>query len=63
MGAGRGINGYTRLAADDNSVALAKVIANTAGSSFVQPDTIIRSVGLMCALPTTLRRSCAPNLN
>jgi hypothetical protein len=41
MGAGRGINGYTRLAADDNSVALAKVIANTAGSSFIQPDTII----------------------
>jgi HK97 family phage major capsid protein len=41
MGAGRGINGYTRLAADDNTVALAKVIANTAGSSFVQPDTVI----------------------
>jgi HK97 family phage major capsid protein len=41
MGAGRGINGYTKLAADDNAVALVKVIANTAGSSFVQPDTVI----------------------
>jgi HK97 family phage major capsid protein len=41
MGAGRGINGYTRLAADDNAVAIAKVIANTAGSAFVQPDTVI----------------------
>ena len=41
MGAGRGINGYTSLAADDNAVALAKVIANTAGSAFVQPDTVI----------------------
>jgi HK97 family phage major capsid protein len=41
MGAGRGINTYTKLAADDNAVALAKVIANTAGSAFVQPDTII----------------------
>ena len=28
-----GINRYTRLAADDNTVALAKVIANTAGSA------------------------------
>jgi HK97 family phage major capsid protein len=36
-----GINQYTKLAADDNSVALAKVIANTAGSSFLAPDTII----------------------
>jgi HK97 family phage major capsid protein len=43
MHSSRGINGYTRLAADDNAVALAKVIANTAGSSFVQPDTIIMS--------------------
>ena len=43
MGAGRGINGYTRLAADDNAVAIARVIANTAGSSFVQPDTVIMS--------------------
>ena len=41
MGAGRGINIYTKLAADDNAVALAKVIANTAGSAFVQPDTVI----------------------
>jgi HK97 family phage major capsid protein len=36
-----GINQYTKLAADDNSVALAKVIANTAGSSFLAPDTIV----------------------
>jgi HK97 family phage major capsid protein len=36
-----GINQYTRLAADDNAVALAKVIANTAGSSFLAPDTVI----------------------
>jgi HK97 family phage major capsid protein len=35
------INLYTRLSADDNSVALAKVIANTRGSSFVEPDTIV----------------------
>jgi HK97 family phage major capsid protein len=41
VGAGRGINTYTKLAADDNAVALAKVIANTAGSAFVQPDTVI----------------------
>src|SRR5215207_3856478 len=41
MGAGRAINTYTKLAADDNAVALAKVIANTAGSAFVQPDTVI----------------------
>jgi hypothetical protein len=41
MGAGRGINLNTKLAADDNAVALAKVIANTAGSAFVQPDTVI----------------------
>jgi HK97 family phage major capsid protein len=36
-----GINQYTKLAADDNTVALAKVIANTAGSSFLAPDTVI----------------------
>jgi HK97 family phage major capsid protein len=36
-----GVNTYTKLAADDNSVALAKVIANTAGSAFLAPDTII----------------------
>jgi HK97 family phage major capsid protein len=36
-----GINLYTKLAADDNAVALARVVANTAGSSFLQPDTII----------------------
>jgi HK97 family phage major capsid protein len=41
MGAGRGINTYTKAAGDDNAVALAKVIANTAGSAFVQPDTVI----------------------
>ena len=41
LGAGRGINVYSSLATDDNAVALAKVIANTAGSAFVQPDTVI----------------------
>jgi hypothetical protein len=29
------------VAGDDNALALARVIANTAGSSFVQPDAII----------------------
>jgi HK97 family phage major capsid protein len=36
-----GINLYTKLATDDNAVALARVIANTRGSSFLQPDAII----------------------
>jgi HK97 family phage major capsid protein len=36
-----GINLYTKLATDDNAVALARVIANTRGSSFLQPDTVI----------------------
>lgn len=36
-----GINEYTKLATDDNATALARVLANTAGSAFVQPDTII----------------------
>jgi hypothetical protein len=36
-----GINTYTKLATDDNAVALARVIANTRGSSFLQPDTVI----------------------
>jgi HK97 family phage major capsid protein len=36
-----GINQYTKLATDDNAVALAKVIANTAGSAFLAPDTIV----------------------
>ena len=36
-----GVNTYTRLAADDNAVSLARVIANTRGSSFVEPDTVI----------------------
>jgi HK97 family phage major capsid protein len=35
-----GINQYTRLAADDNAVALAKVVANTFGSSFLYPSAI-----------------------
>ena len=35
------INTYTKLAADDNTTALAKVIANTRGSSYLQPDAII----------------------
>src|SRR5215211_5529399 len=41
MNATRGINLYTKLAADDNAVALARVLANTAGSANVQPDIII----------------------
>jgi len=40
-----GINQYTKLAADNNAEALAKVIANTAGSSFVAPDTVILHPG------------------
>jgi HK97 family phage major capsid protein len=36
-----GINQYTKAAADDNTTALAKVIANTRGSSFLQPDAVI----------------------
>jgi HK97 family phage major capsid protein len=36
-----GINTYTKLGTDDNATALARVIANTAGSSFLQPDHII----------------------
>lgn len=36
-----GINTYTKLAADDNATGLAKVLANTAGSSFLYPDAII----------------------
>ena len=38
---GQAINLYTKLAADDNTVALARVIANTRGSSFLQPDAVI----------------------
>ena len=36
-----GINQYTRAAADDNAVALARVLANTRGSSHLQPDAIV----------------------
>jgi HK97 family phage major capsid protein len=38
---GQAINTYTKLATDVNAVGLARVLANTAGSSFLQPDTII----------------------
>lgn len=38
---GQAIGQYTKLAADDNATALARVLANTAGSSFLQPDAII----------------------
>jgi HK97 family phage major capsid protein len=38
---GQAINLYTKLAADDNATGLARVLANTAGSSFLQPDAII----------------------
>jgi HK97 family phage major capsid protein len=36
-----GINQYTKAAGDDNATALAKVLANTAGSAYLVPDTII----------------------
>ena len=36
-----GINQYTRLSTDDNATCIARVLANTAGSSFVAPDAII----------------------
>jgi HK97 family phage major capsid protein len=36
-----GVNTYSKLAADDNAVALARVIANTRGSAFLEPDGII----------------------
>jgi HK97 family phage major capsid protein len=35
------INQYTKAAADDNATALAKVIANTRGSSYLQPDAVL----------------------
>lgn len=38
---GRSINTYSRGTVDNNAVALAKVIANTRGSSFLEPDTIV----------------------
>jgi HK97 family phage major capsid protein len=38
---GQAIGQYTKLATDDNATALARVLANTAGSSFLQPDAII----------------------
>jgi hypothetical protein len=38
---GQAINTYTKLAADDNATSLARVLANTAGSSFLQPHAII----------------------
>jgi HK97 family phage major capsid protein len=41
MNATRGINTYTRLSTDDNATCLARVLANTAGSSFLIPDTIV----------------------
>jgi hypothetical protein len=36
-----GINQYTKAAGDDNATALARVIANTDGSSFLYSDTVI----------------------
>jgi HK97 family phage major capsid protein len=41
MHASRGINTTTKGAADDNATGLAKVIANTAASAFVEPTAII----------------------
>jgi HK97 family phage major capsid protein len=40
-----GVNTYARVAADDNVTAIAKVIGNTAGSSFVQPTGIVMHPG------------------
>jgi Phage capsid family len=36
-----GINTYTKLSTDDSVTAIARVIANTRGSSFLQPDAVI----------------------
>ena len=36
-----GVNTYSRGTADDNAVAIGKVIANTRGSSFLEPDTVV----------------------
>jgi hypothetical protein len=41
MDGARGINTYGKLPADDNVLAVAKVIANDRGSSYLQPDAII----------------------
>jgi HK97 family phage major capsid protein len=41
MDSARGINAYDRGTIDNNAVALAKVIANTRGSSFLEPDAIV----------------------
>jgi len=49
---GQAINLYTKLAADDNATALARVLANTAGSSFLQPT---RS---SCTRPTGSTPGC-----
>jgi HK97 family phage major capsid protein len=36
-----GVNAYTKAAGDDNAVAIAKVIANTRGSSSLEPSAIV----------------------
>ena len=38
---GRSIGSATKAAGDDNATAIAKVIANTRGGSFLEPDTVI----------------------
>jgi HK97 family phage major capsid protein len=38
---GQAINQYTKAAADDNTVGLLRVLNNTRGSSFLEPDAII----------------------
>jgi HK97 family phage major capsid protein len=38
-----GVNTYARGTVDNNAVALAKVVANTRGSSYVEPDAIVMS--------------------
>ena len=45
MDSSRGINIYSAGTVDNNAVALAKVIANTRGSSYVEPDAVVMSPG------------------
>ena len=36
-----GVNTYSKAAGDDNATSIARVISNTRGSSFLEPDTVI----------------------
>lgn len=55
-----GVNTYTKLGTDDNATALARVLANTAGSSFLQPDTIIMQQTRPRSSQPASASSCAP---